>query len=43
MYFKKTFIILSAIVASVSMATGCGNSKIADIPEPDKIVPAKNE
>lgn len=43
MYFKKTFIILSAIIASVSILTGCGENKSSGIPEPDKIVPAQNE
>lgn len=42
MYLKKIFIMLSAVVALVSMTTGCGDSKTG-IPEPDKIVPQKNE
>lgn len=42
MYFKKFLVILSAF-ALVSTATGCGDSKNSGIPEPDKIVPAKNE
>ncbi len=43
MFFKKNFIILFVIVASVSMLTGCGENRSSGIPEPDKIVPAKNE
>lgn len=43
MYLKKTFIMLSAVVALVSMATGCGDRKSSGIPEPDKIVPPENK